>query len=172
MTARPRWEASVRVDAPLANVWDVVDDLSLIPDYHPEVRNVELLSGSARRKPGVRYKCMIPDGPRKGWCVEQVVEHEALERTTVSVPDDSWGMCRKLEGFLVEISIRPEDGNATLLRLRAWYRPRGLVMRVLDPVLMRRVMRRRAAETLEGVKRLVERRLAHDTTAELAKKPV
>jgi len=32
-------------------------DISLISDYHPEVEKVELLSGNAKRAPGVEYKC-------------------------------------------------------------------------------------------------------------------
>lgn len=153
----PQWQAEVRVQAPLPAVWEAVDDLSLIPEYHPEVRHVEFLSGQARRAKGVRYKCVVTEG-RKGWCVEEVMAHHPYERTTVAFPEDSWGISRRVADFLTEISVVPGVSGETLLRLRAWYRPRGWLMRLANPLLMRRMMRNRAMKTLEGLKRLVERR--------------
>lgn len=157
MKDTPQWRTEVVVAAPLSAVWDAVDDLSLIPEYHPEVRQVEFLTGHARRGPGVRYKCVVPEG-RKGWCVEEVVEHEPYARTTIAFPEDSWGIARKVEGFLTEISVEPRGSGETLLRLTAWYRPRGWLMRAANPVVLRRMMRSRARKTLDGLKRLVERR--------------
>ena len=66
---RLQWTVEVRVHAPVEKVWEAVEDLTLIPQYHPEVRSVECLSGQTRRAPGVTNKCVIPEG-RKGWCVE------------------------------------------------------------------------------------------------------
>lgn len=157
MRGVPQWQAEVVVRAALADVWNAVDDISLIPEYHPEVRHVEFLSGQARRAKGVRYKCVVTEG-RKGWCVEEVVAHQPFERTTVAFPEDSWGISRRLADFLTEISVAPTHNGETLLRLRAWYRPRGWLMRLANPLLMRRMMRKRAVRTLEGLKRLVERR--------------
>lgn len=155
-TDRPQWQVTVRVDAPLAEVWEAVEDLSLIPEYHPHVRNVQFLSGESRRRKGVRYKCLVPEG-RKGWCIEEVVEHEPLERTTIILPEDSWGMSRRLAGFTAEISVEPRGGSATQVLLRAWYRPRGLA-RAVNGLILRRAMRNRAQATLQGLRALIERR--------------
>lgn len=157
MRGKPQWQAEVMVRAALADVWNAVDDISLIPEYHPEVRHVEFLSGQARRAKGIRYKCVVTEG-RKGWCVEEVRAHQPYERTTVAFSDDSWGISRRLADFLTEISVEPGEGGETLLRLRAWYRPRNWRTRLANALVMRRMMRKRAMKVLEGVKRLVERR--------------
>lgn len=157
VTAEPQWQAEVRIAAPLAAVWEAVDDISLIPEYHPDVRHVEFLSGQARRARGVRYKCVVPEG-RKGWCVEEVVAHRPYERTTVAFAEDSWGIGRMVENFLTEISVEPVASGETVLRLRAWYRPKGWFTRLTNPLVLRRMMRSRAFATLDGLKRLVERR--------------
>lgn len=153
----PQWQVEVEVAAPLAAVWDAVDDLSLIPEYHPEVRHVEFLSGQARRARGVRYKCVVP-GDREGSCVEEVVEHEPFQHTTAAIQQESRGTAGRVTDFLTEISVEPRGAGETLLRLRAWYRPRGWFARALNPFLSRRAMRSRAGRTLAGLKRLVERR--------------
>ncbi len=91
MRREPQWKVEIRVNAPVTKVWDAIEDLTLIPKYHPDVRSVEYLSGQTKRAPGVAYKCVVPEG-RKGWCVERVVENIPNRRTSVAFPEDSWGM--------------------------------------------------------------------------------
>lgn len=45
MRARLQWTVRVHIDAPVAKVWEAIEDLSLIPQYHPHVGHVEYLLG-------------------------------------------------------------------------------------------------------------------------------
>src|SRR5262245_53047565 len=60
-----QWQVEETIDAPLDRTWAAIEDLSLIPQYHPVVRTVEFPSGFGRRAPGVEYKCIVPTGPRR-----------------------------------------------------------------------------------------------------------
>ena len=157
MNIRSQWEVEIHINAPLAKVWDAIEDLSLIPQYHPVVRNVEYMSGQTRRAPGVAYKCIVPEGKQKGWCVERVVEHIPNRRTTVAFSEDSWGMGRMFNDFLAETTVEPRGDDTTLVQLKAQYSPRGVRMRLMHSLFMRRMMRKRARLTLEGLKQIVER---------------
>ena len=97
---------------------------------------MEYLSGQTKRAPGVTYKCVVPEG-RKGSCVERVVEHIPNRKTSVAVPEDSWGMSQMFVDFLTELSIEPGEGNPTLVQLQAYYVPRGFKVRVTNVLLMR-----------------------------------
>ena len=156
MTKRPQWEVEARINAPVTKIWDVVEDLSLIPQYHPVVRSVEYVSGQTRRASGVAYKCVVPEGRQKGWCVEHVVEHIPNRKTTVAFSEDSWGMGQMFGEFLAETTFEPRGDNTTMVQLKAYYIPRGFRMRLMHSLFMRRMMRKRAMLTLEGLKRLVE----------------
>lgn len=156
MENRPQWNVEVRIEAPVARVWDAIEDLSIIPRYHPVVGSVEYVSGQTRRAPGVAYKCVVPEGRMKGWCVERVVEHVPLRRTTVAFSDDSWGLSRMFDAFLAETTVEAQGDDATVVRIEASYRPRGFRMRLMHSLFMRRMMRKRAMLTLEGLKRLIE----------------
>ena len=149
----PQWQSEVVVAAPLSAVWNVVEDLSLIPDYHPAVRQVQFLTGQARRTAQVRYKCFLPGG-KGDWFVEEVVEHEPYEHTVLALVSDARGGAKRIAHFLTQISVEPRGSGETLLRLRAWYRPRNWIGRVLSG----RKLRARDADTVEGLKRLAERR--------------
>ena len=153
----PQWEVEAVVSAPLAAVWNIVEDLSLIPEYHPDVRQVQFLSGQARRARDVRYKCFMPE-KSGNWFVEEVVEHEPFEHTVLALVNDSRGGAGKLDHFLTQISVEPRGSGETLLRFRAWYRSKGWLGRMTGTVLSARGMRTRAAHAIQGLKRLSERR--------------
>ena len=154
MASQFQWAVEIRINAPVEKVWEAGQDLTLIPQYHPEVRHVEFVSGATRRAPGVEYKCIVPEG-RKGWCVERVVENIPNQKMSIEFPEDSWGLSRMLDNFLTELTLHSEDG-ATRVRLEAFYAPKSLRLRVMNALVMRRMMRKRAILTLQGLKRMIE----------------
>jgi uncharacterized protein YndB with AHSA1/START domain len=82
-----QWKATIRINATPKRVWEIVDDISLIPQYHPEVGKVDLLSGQSKRAVGVKYQCNILEG-RKGGCVEEVVECIPNHKLSTAMPED------------------------------------------------------------------------------------
>jgi hypothetical protein len=132
-----------------------VDDISLIPKYHPEVGKVDLLSGQTTRETGVKYRCTILEG-RKGSCVEEVVDYVRGERFSTAFPEDTWGLSKMLRDFVVDSVLVPHGDCETDVALEAYYEPIGWKMRLLNVLLLRRLMARRALRTIEGVKRLAE----------------
>jgi hypothetical protein len=102
----------------------------------------------------VRYRCTIPEG-RKGSCIEEITEYVPGSRFVTAFPEDTWGLSEQLADFTVETVVEPA-GDGTRVRLNAYYRPRSLVMKLLNPLGLRRLMARRAHGVLAGVKRLAE----------------
>ena len=80
---------AVNVHAPRPRVRAIVDDMTLIPQYHPQVGKVDLLPGRSTRAAGVKYRCTGLEG-RKGSCVEGVetvlVQHGPNETIVVLMP--------------------------------------------------------------------------------------
>jgi uncharacterized protein YndB with AHSA1/START domain len=155
MPAPLQWHTAITIDAAPERVWAVVDDITLIPQYHPEVRQVDLLSGARTRAAGVRYRCTIPEG-RKGNCVEEITEYIPGSRFVTVFPEDTWGISEQLADFAVETIVSPAANGTTILVLKAYYQPRGLLTRLMNPIIMRRLMARRALHTIAGIKRLAE----------------
>jgi uncharacterized protein YndB with AHSA1/START domain len=154
MTAPLQWRTQITVAAPQERVWAIAEDITLIPQYHPEVRHVELISGAKRRAAGVRYRCTIPEG-RRGTCIEEISEYVPGSRFVTAFPEDSWGLSKQFAQFTVETVVEPAP-EGTRIRLSAHYRPRTLLMKLLNPLGLRRIMARRAFRVLAGVKRLAE----------------
>jgi len=152
---RFQWRTSVSISAPQDRVWAIVDDISLIPQYHSEVRKVDLLSGRNTRAIGVKYRCTIPEG-RRGSCIEEVVDYIPGQRMATAFSEDTWGIGKMFADFVVETVLVPHGDCETVLVLEAYYEPIGWKTRALNALFLRRLMARRALRTIEGVKRLAE----------------
>ena len=77
---RPPFRSSqaVIINAPLEAVWAFSMDITKIPEFHPRVVKVELLSGKALREPGVSYQCHLSGG--KHTCVEKDIEIVPMQK--------------------------------------------------------------------------------------------
>lgn len=155
MPKKFQWQVAVNINASLKKVWDSIDDLTLIPKYHPEVRAVEYLSGQTKRAAGVSYKCIVPQG-RKGWCIERVIEHVPYQKTSIDFPADSWGISKMFSDFVTDIEVIAIDNSSTRVRLAAYYEPIGFLINLMNILFMRRVMQRRAKSTAKRFKILIE----------------
>ena len=157
MKKNVQWETEISINAPIKKVWDATQDISLISAYHPEVGNVELISGQAKRGPGVEYKCVVPEGPRKGSCIERVLENVKYKKTTTLAVEDTWGLDKMLKNNIVDLMFEENGENKTILRFLGYYEPIGLKIKILNVILLRRKMRNRGNEVLMGLKDIVEK---------------
>jgi len=149
--------ARLQISVSAAKLWDIADDITLIPQYHPEVGKVDLISGQSKRAVGVKYQCSILEG-RKGTCIEEIVEYIPFQKIATAMPEDSWGIGKMLTDFIVETILHPIDDNSCVLQFDAYYNPVGLRNKLLNTLWLRRVFRKRCLAVMEGIKRLAESR--------------
>jgi hypothetical protein len=156
MKGKFQWKATVQINASSKRVWDILDDILLIPQYHPEVGKVDLISGRSKRAVGVKYQCNILEG-RKGSCIEEVVEYVPNQKMSTGMAEDTWGMSKMFTDFIVETTLIPQGENSTILQFESFYNPIGLRNKLLNFLLLRRIMKKRAIQTMNGIKRLSEK---------------
>ena len=155
--ARPvQWRASATIHASREEVWDAVENLARIPDFHPDGARVELLSGNEHRTAGVEYRCVVSEGPRTGSCVERVLETVPYQKTTTLAVQDTWGLDRLLREFVTETVLSSQDGQTTTVTMLGYYRPAGIKAWILNLLFIRRLMAKRGRDVLSGIKTMVE----------------
>ncbi|MCZ6775868.1 MAG: SRPBCC family protein [Ignavibacteria bacterium] len=155
MSNKLQSELQIEINAPIEVVGKYADDLSLITSFHPLVKQVEYLSGTQFRDKGVKYKCIVPDGPRKGSCVEEVVEYEKNKRMVVKTPEDTWGLHKLLHDFTSEITLTEKGKDKTILELKNYYDPIGLKGK-LSNFFIKRKMKKQFIDTFAALKKLIE----------------
>lgn len=151
-----QWEVEIVVNAPLKSVWELAEDITLIPRYHPEVDKVDLIAGQAKRSVGVKYQCNILHGRRAGSCVEEVIACDPERMLATRMVSDTWGIDGMLANFRVETTVSRRTETSTILRFQAFYDPVGFKNRMLNAIFLRRAIRRRSLAVMNGIKAIME----------------
>jgi Polyketide cyclase / dehydrase and lipid transport len=143
----------VTIHVPLEIVWEFGQDLTRIPQYHPRVVSVDLLSGSSLRAAGVAYQCHLNDG--KNTCIEKDVEIVPFEKITTVFPEDTLGISKLLPDYVVETLFSSVDKDVTRVEFRHYYSTDKWMARLLNGFIRRRIAKE-SQQTLNAVKRVIE----------------
>jgi Polyketide cyclase / dehydrase and lipid transport len=146
---------AVIINAPLETVWEFGMDITRIPAFHPRVVKVELLSGKARREPGVSYRCHLAGG--KHTCVETDIEIIPMQKIVTVLREDTFGISKILPDYVVETTVHRIGQSSTKMEISHYYSTRTLKAKLLNLVARRKIARD-AQATLNGIKAAIEER--------------
>jgi uncharacterized membrane protein len=141
------------IDAPLESVWAFGMDLRNIPDFHPRVIKVDLLTGKAFREPGVAYRCHLAGG--KHSCVEKDIEIIPMQKIVTLLPEDTFGITKILNDYTVETTFEKLGDSSTRLKISHYYSTKSLKAKLLNLIARRKIARETQA-TLTGIKDCIE----------------
>jgi uncharacterized membrane protein len=156
MMSKPplRSRQQTTIDAPLEAVWAYSMDLSKIPDFHPRVFQVDLLTGTANRGAGVAYQCHLNGG--KHTCVEKDVEIVPMEKIVTVLPSDTFGISKLLPDYRVETTFRKVNEHVTEVTISHYYSTPSLKAWIFNLIGKRKIARETDA-TLNSIKAQIER---------------
>ncbi len=152
----------VVINAPVATVWAFNMDLTRIPEYHPRVSHVDLLSGTRFREEGASYRCHLSSGGHT--CVEKDIEIVPLRKVVTVLPEDSMGFAKILTDYVVETTLTALTDQSTRIQIRHYYSTPNLKAKLLDLVARRRIARDTRA-MLKAMKATIEARAASAAAA-------
>jgi len=150
-----RSKQEVIINAPLETVWEFGMDITRIPSFHPRVVKVELLSGKARREPGVSYLCHLAGG--KHTCVEKDIEIVPMQKVVTVLPEDTFGISKILPDYVVETTVHRVGQSSTKMEISHYYSTPTLKAKLLNLIARRKIARNTQA-TLNGIKAAIEER--------------
>ncbi|MGH1347101.1 MAG: SRPBCC family protein [Nannocystales bacterium] len=140
------------VKAPLKTVWESWADFGGIYKFHEGVLRTTILTTSTPRGLGAVRRCELADG--KNDIEERIVEWRPMEKIGVEFKRTSLPIAHARADFL----FVPDADEWTRLEMRMSFTPRGLLLRLLKP-MMRRRMQSGFQTLLRGNKEFVEGRL-------------
>jgi hypothetical protein len=153
---RLRGEQEVTIHAPLEVVWDYAMDITKIPEFHPRVDTVDLISGAAQRAEGAEYQCNVLEGRGKGSCVEKVVEIVPYQSVVTAIPSDTWGLTKLFDNYVVDTLVAAIDDSRTRVTIKHYFATRTLKAKLIA-LLAKPKIKRQTVHTLRGLKHAVER---------------
>ncbi len=152
-----RSKRAVTIHAPLEVVWAYTMDLTNIPEFHPRVSKIDLPSGSATRGAGVSYRCHLSGG--KHWCIEKDIEIVPLEKIVTTLPDDTFGISKILNDYVVETTFHRIDDSSTRVEISHYYSTHSLKAKIVNLIAKGRIARDTQA-MLDAAKHAIESRSA------------
>ena len=150
-----RSKQEVVINAPLETVWEFGMDITRISAFHPRVVKVELLSGKARREPGVSYRCLLAGG--KHTCVEKDIEIIPMQKIVTVLPEDTFGISKVLPDYVLETTVHRVGQSSTKIEISHHYSTPTLKAKLLNLVARRKIARE-TQDTLNGMKAAIEER--------------
>jgi hypothetical protein len=144
---------AVIINAPLEAVWAFSMDIRKIPEFHPRVVKVELLSGKALREPGVSYQCYLSGG--KHTCVEKDIEIVPMEKIVTVLPEDTFGISKILADYVVETTFHRMSDSLTRVEISHYYSTKTLKAKLLN-LIAKRKLARETQDMLIAVRRVIE----------------
>ena len=150
-----RSKQEVIINALLETVWEFGMDLTRIPSFHPRVVKVELLSGKARREPGVSYRCHLSGG--KHTCVEKDIEIVPMRKIVTVLPEDTFGISKIWPDYVVETTLHRVGQSSTKMEISHYYSTPTFKAKLLNLIARRKIARDTQA-TLNGIKAAIEER--------------
>jgi uncharacterized membrane protein len=144
---------AVMINAPLEAVWAYSMDITKIPEFHPRVVTVDLLSGKAFREAGVSYRCHLSGG--KHTCVEKDIEILPMQKIVTVLPEDTFGISKILPDYVVETTFHRVGQFSTKVEISHYYSTPTLKAKLLNLVARRKIARETQA-TLKASKAAIE----------------
>src|SRR6516225_5062894 len=148
-----RSKQEVIINAPLDAVWSFCMDLTKIPEFHPRVVKVDLLSGKALREEGASYQCHLSGG--KHTCIEKDIEIIPMQKIVTVLPEDTFGISKILGDYRVETTFRAIGHLSTKVEISHYYSTTTLKAKFVNFIAKGRLARETQA-TLNAAKATIE----------------
>lgn len=141
----PTITVTCKSKASAARAWDLMSDFGAIDAFNPTLKESHLLDGSCEIGLGAERQCTLKDG--KNYIHERVVDWQEGRSYQIEV----FGGTMPIDDIVAELAVEPE-GAGSVLRMTMQYRPRwGVVGRLVEPVLLRPLMRRTMRRVIGGL---------------------
>jgi uncharacterized membrane protein len=134
-----RSKQEVIINVPLEAVWSFSMDLTKIPEFHPRVVKVDLLSGKTLREPGASYQCHLSGG----------------QKIVTVLSDDTFGISKILSDYRVETTFQRLGHRSTKVEISHYYSTATLKAKLLNLIARGKIARETQA-TLNTAKATIE----------------
>lgn len=144
----------ITIDAPVSEVWEVLQNSSLMPNWLSMVKRVEITS-ERKVGPEETRKCAVKFRGKSGYIVERCIEFVHGKHLSYSVDEDSLGFNRLFSDYKFSYTTTPQTPTVTLCRMELFCEPRNFFSRIIN-VLMKYEFSKTRQHILNSLKAYVE----------------
>src|SRR4051812_5642041 len=152
MTRQPQGASEIVIHASPEKIWALLEDSARLAEWAPMVKRTT----GRRETLGAIRECEVEFDGRPGRIVEKCVEYRPFSRIGWLMVEDSFGFSKMLDDLGFDFVLEPASAKSTRVVNTSYYRPRGLLAKLMSALLMRPKFRKMRARVLANLKRLAE----------------
>ena len=145
--------AEAVINAPIGAIWSVITDINVLHKVNPGVIRA---TGSMNRLNGTRT-CEIDNKGRKGTMTEKLIELVPGTKTVWTIESDTMGMSKMLKDTRFCFTLERVSDTKTKLINETWYRPANIIAKIMNRVMMKRMILKAQETILSNIKSLTEK---------------
>ncbi len=153
MTAKLQGQDEILVEAPVERLWPLIADSTLLAEWGPPVRAVQIFGQSDQGEGlGSRRRVEAEFDGKKGYYIERRTEHLEGRKIVYLIEEESFGLFRVMAepGFSLElVSVGP---GKTRVIFSFLHNPKGLLGHILNVLVILRQQRRNRLAALASLK--------------------
>jgi hypothetical protein len=135
-------------------VWAVITDITLLPRINPGV----ISASGAMNVLNATRTCEVLNRGRKGTITERLVEYVPEARTVWKVESETMGMSRMMKDTRFFLRLEMLTGSSTKIIGETHYTPANLLARIMNGLVMRKMIAGMQQQILQNIKVYTENR--------------
>lgn len=140
------------INAPVSRIWSAITDINLLHKINPGV-----IKATGRMDlQGETRTCEIENRGRKGTMKEKLLELVPETKTVWTIENDSMGMSKMLKDSRFVFHLDKIDDSKTRVTNETWYQPAGLMAKLMNGLMLKRMISKAQAQILTNIKTLTE----------------
>lgn len=140
------------VQAPVEKVWAIITDIQLLPRVNPGV----VKATGRMDQLGETRTCEMDNGGRKGTMTEKLIEFEPGVKTVWAIEHDTMGMKKMLNDTRFCFYLEKVGDHETRVINESYYQPATLMAKLMNVLMMKRMMGKIQQKILGNIKMLAE----------------
>ena len=143
------------INAPVEKIWRLITDISMLHKVNPGI-----VKASGRMDAqGETRTCEVNNNGRKGMMVENLIEMVPEKKTVWSIERDTMGMSKMLADTRFIFNLEKVSDTKTKVVNETYYRPRNFLARIMNGLMMKRMISRAQTQILSNIRILTEDKL-------------
>jgi carbon monoxide dehydrogenase subunit G len=141
------------INAPISSVWMLITDIDQLHKVNPGV----IKATGSMNQLNVTRTCEMNNGGRKGTMTERLIEFIPGKKTVWSIESDSMGMSKMLNGTRFCFYLEEMGESKTKIVNESYYEPATLKVKIMNALMMKKMMSKIQGQILNNIKNLTEK---------------
>lgn len=141
------------INAQISSIWSVITDIDLLHKVNPGI----IKATGTMDKLNATRTCDISNRGKIGTMTERLIDLEHEKRTVWTIESDNMGMSKMLKDTRFCFHLQKISNSQTKVINETWYQPVNLMARIMNALMMKKMIAKAQEQILNNLKALTEK---------------